>query len=260
MTIKYADRVRETSLSTGTGDLTLAGVAAGYRLINTVFNNDFDATGLDFDYVITHVTNNTFEVGTGKLLTSTSMQRTSVAINSDETTAFINFASGGLIITITPARDTLANLEVINLITDLISEATAGTGVTIDGVLLKDADINAAKISLTGHLIRKITSGITAGSTQTQAGATLLTSDINGVTTVGTNGDVVKLPLGVGSSPMIVIHNNTANTLQVFPNTGGFINGGSVDAVDPSQIPAESARVYYDNTGSGDWKSLLFTV
>ena len=64
---------------------------------------------------------------------------------------------------------------------------------------------------------------ITAGTTQTQAGATALTVSINVVTTVAVAGDGVRAPDGdIGDS--LDILNLGANSLEVYPPTGGRIN------------------------------------
>lgn len=217
MTIKYADRVRETSISTGTGVLTLAGAAPSYRNINIVFNNDTDATGLPFDYVINHATNNTFEVGTGHLTVSNIMSRDTVDINSNETTGFINFTSGGLTITVTPSRKTFAALEVETL--------TVG-----------------------GNLARSITDAITAGATQTQAGATALITDINRITTSVTNGDGVKLPFAQAGLEIIIV-NDASSVVRIWPNSFDSIDGGAVDASDTNVLPVGTRRyIATDNT------------
>jgi hypothetical protein len=94
-----------------------------------------------------------------------------------------------------------------------------------------------------GNRTYPVTTSITAGSTQTQAGATALTNDINNVTTVGTTGDGVKLPSAVAGR-RISIHNNGANALQVWPNTGDTIDGGAANAVDSNSLAAGGHRVY----------------
>lgn len=64
---------------------------------------------------------------------------------------------------------------------------------------------------------------ITAGTTQTQAGATSLTASTNVITTVTTSGDGVIIPNSeVGDS--INILNLGANTCTVYPPTSGRIN------------------------------------
>ncbi len=89
-----------------------------------------------------------------------------------------------------------------------------------------------------------VTDGITANSTQDQSNATALTKGINRVTVVGTNGDGVKLPTAVAGLQILIINDDSAQTIQVWPATGDAIDGGSANAVDGSQISAGSARRY----------------
>ena len=64
---------------------------------------------------------------------------------------------------------------------------------------------------------------VTAGTTQTQAGATALTASTNVVTTVTTSGDGVIIPNGeIGDS--VAILNIGANPCTVYPPVGGRIN------------------------------------
>lgn len=73
-----------------------------------------------------------------------------------------------------------------------------------------------------------VETGITAGTTQTQAGATAMTASINDVETVANVNDGVKLPTAV---PGLVryVSNNGANSMRVYPNTSDTVNGGSVN-------------------------------
>ena len=86
---------------------------------------------------------------------------------------------------------------------------------------------------------------ITAGSTQTQAGATALTGRINRVTVSGTNGDGVKLPTAVAGLICEIINGDSAQTIDVWPATGDKIQGGSSNAVDPTSIAAGTSREFY---------------
>lgn len=103
-----------------------------------------------------------------------------------------------------------------------------------------------------------LTAGITAGSTQTQAGATALTTTINQVTVSGTNGDGVALPANVAGCFCFIANDDAAQTIQVWPASGASdtIDGGSADAVDANTIPAGGARVYYALNGT-DWRTLF---
>lgn len=68
------------------------------------------------------------------------------------------------------------------------------------------------------------TNGITAFAGGGQASAVLLTTVINRVTTVGTAGDSVKLPVSAPGVQVTVYNAAAANSMNVFPQTGDQIN------------------------------------
>lgn len=92
--------------------------------------------------------------------------------------------------------------------------------------------------------IKSITDSITAGTTQTQAGATALTTDINRVTTVAVNGDGVKLPTASTGKEILIINDDSAQNIQIWPNTSDSIDGGAADAVDSNTLAAGASRRY----------------
>ena len=82
-----------------------------------------------------------------------------------------------------------------------------------------------------GRLVGGVTTGLTAGTTQTAAGATALTGALNTVTVVAADNDGVILPAGRGQGDVVVVANlDAAQDIKVYPNTGGSINGGSANA------------------------------
>lgn len=90
----FADRVKETATTTGTGDFTLAGASTGYRTFNSGFG-----VGPPFYYCIeavdgSGVPTGDWEVGIGWLSASTTLVRNQVLSNSAGTTALINFSAG----------------------------------------------------------------------------------------------------------------------------------------------------------------------
>lgn len=97
--------------------------------------------------------------------------------------------------------------------------------------------------------------GITAGATQTQAGATQLAAEINRVDTNATAGNGVALPsaLGAGGARRCAVWNNTALALRVYPavaDAGATING--VAAATGILLTPNSIEVFW-NAGSAAW-------
>lgn len=83
-----ADRVKETTTTTGTGNLTLAGAVAQFESFNTAFG-----TATPFYYAITDANGTAWEVGTGELSDATTLVRTTVHQSSNGD-AKINLSSG----------------------------------------------------------------------------------------------------------------------------------------------------------------------
>lgn len=85
--IFFADRVKDTSTTTGTGNLTLSGTApTGYQSFNTAFG-----TNAKFYYVIDG--GSEWEVGCGYLSASTTLVRQTVH-SSSNANALVNFSAG----------------------------------------------------------------------------------------------------------------------------------------------------------------------
>ena len=93
----------------------------------------------------------------------------------------------------------------------------------------------------------------TAGTTQTQAGATALTGSINFVTTGNAN-DGVLLPANYARGDMVAIVNSSGAALNVYPRTGGAINNGSANA---AKALAANMTGLYISLGSNNWAAVL---
>jgi hypothetical protein len=90
MALVINDRVKETSTTQGTGDITLAGAVTGF----ITFNSGIGTSNTTYYAIFEQGTNN-FEVGLGTLSGSTTLQRDTVLSNSAGNTSKINFNSGG---------------------------------------------------------------------------------------------------------------------------------------------------------------------
>ena len=82
------DRVKETTTTTGTGSITLAGAATGYQSFNSAFG-----TGVRFYYAIGSATGSEWEVGEAYLSGSTTMVRDEV-FSSSNSNALVSFSAG----------------------------------------------------------------------------------------------------------------------------------------------------------------------
>jgi len=85
---KFADRVKETSTTTGTGDITLAGAVSQFESFSSNF-----AVGAKFFYAIVGQTGTEWEVGQGTLSGASTLVR-SVVLESSNSDSLVSFASG----------------------------------------------------------------------------------------------------------------------------------------------------------------------
>ena len=96
---------------------------------------------------------------------------------------------------------------------------------------------------LTGTAMRMpVRAGLTASTTQTQAGGLALTAGAIHSITSSNSSDALTLPAGAVNT-YLVVGNNTGNSIQVFPNVGAAINGGSTDA--SLALGANKTGIYY---------------
>ena len=89
MALVINDRVKETSTTSGTGNITLAGISSGQG--NVTFNSGI-GTGNTTYYCIFEQGSSKFEIGRGTLSGSTTLERTAVINNSSGNTSKINFS------------------------------------------------------------------------------------------------------------------------------------------------------------------------
>jgi len=87
----------------------------------------------------------------------------------------------------------------------------------------------AVGVNENGNYINgSLATGLTAAGT-TKDDALALSSDVNVVSTVG-SGAGVKLPSSSSGNVRVTVRNTGANSLLVYPDAGGAIDGGSADA------------------------------
>ena len=93
MALVINDRVKETSTTSCTGDITLAGVPSGQG--NVTFNSGIGVGNTTY-YCIFGQGSSNFEIGLGTLSGSTTLERTTVINNSSGNTSKISFTGGTL--------------------------------------------------------------------------------------------------------------------------------------------------------------------
>lgn len=98
----------------------------------------------------------------------------------------------------------------------------------------------------------------TAGTTQTQAGATALTKYLNAISTCANADDGVALPAASAGRVCVVI-NNGAEQAKVWPSNSqnDTIDGGAADAADANALASGAKRTYLA-TGADSWITVTY--
>lgn len=95
--------------------------------------------------------------------------------------------------------------------------------------------------------------GLTALAGGAQAG-TALSLGLNRVTVVATAGDSVQLPLVTGGVMVVVVNADSADSLNVFPQTGQTINAGAANAA--FAVAAGKTAIFFQAL-DGSWWAVL---
>jgi hypothetical protein len=142
------------------------------------------------------------------------------------------------------------NANVGNLGTSGLVVATGnvtGGNLVTGGVVAATGNVSGANVVVTSYHIRSINGAVSAAGTA-QGDATALTKEINVVSTVATGAGVV-LPTAVAGM-VLIINNTSANTLNVYPASGGAVNSGSANA---AYSHTSGASIQYYATSGTQW-------
>ncbi len=116
------------------------------------------------------------------------------------------------------------------------------TSLTVSGNVTAQANVN-----MTGFVIRSVSTGIAAAGSN-QGTATAITREMNVVSTVASGAGVI-LPTAVAGM-VVSITNTSANSLLVYPHSGGDINGAATNV---AFTHTAGATLQYIAPTTSDW-------
>lgn len=233
MALVLADRVQETSTSTGTGSFTLAGAVTGYQSFAVIGN------GNTTFYTIADQGGANFEVGIGTYTASgTSLSRDTV-LSSSNSNNLVNFTSGTKTVFVTYPSEKSVNLNAAGNVSPLgtvssgtwqgstIGVAYGGTGVTAssgaNSVVLRDANqnisVNRVNQANTNTTAAGGTTALTAASSyiHTLVGAGNQTYTLPDATTLTTGVTFIFNNLATGN---LIIQNFAAASVGTIASGG----------------------------------------
>jgi hypothetical protein len=252
MALVLADRVQETTATTGTGTLTLSGAVSGYQSFAVVGN------GNTCYYTI--VNGSAWEVGIGTYSTTgPTLARTIVLSNSDGNTSAITLVGASVVFLTYPAEKSV-NLDASGNVSPLgtvasgtwqgttVGVAYGGTGVTAssgaNSVVLRDSNQN-----ITANNINLAYQGIaTTGGTTTFTAATPYYTQFTGSSNQTlVMPDATTLPTGA----TFIVDNDSTGTVTVKNGAGSsfetIIPGGVHNFVLESNATVAGTWVRYSS-------------
>ena len=179
----YADRCRETTLSSGTGAIALLGAGTGYQSFNTAFG-----TGTTFPYCIAGQTSAEWEVGTGTLSAASTLVRSSVLASSNGG-SLVNFSAG--------TKDVFCTLPA-GLIVDPSTSQTLSNKSFATPVSITEA-VGVSALTLVGATQTVSTPVLNASQTWNNAGTTFTGLKLN-ITDTASNAASLLADLQVGGT------------------------------------------------------------
>ena len=222
MALKLGDRVRETTATTGTGNITLGGAVAGFTSFSSVLSNS-DTT------FYAMIGSNQWEVGVGTYA-SNIIQRTTVLASSNNG-SLVNFTSGTKNVILTQPTERSVYVDGVNVVAansaTIPNSLLANSTITINGVPIAlggSSSVVPAPNPLVDYTLTgaTLTDNITQGTVVTANSA----FDALRITQNGAgNAFVVEDASNPDGSPFVV----TANGSVVVGYTSTINAGGAVN-------------------------------
>lgn len=232
MALVLADRVKETTTTTGTGTVTLLGASAGFQSFTVVGN------GNTTYYTISAQTGSEWEVGIGTYTSSgTTLSRTTVLASSNSG-SLVDFAAGTKDVFVTYPAEKSVNLDASNNATALGTPASATL-------------TNATGLPISTGVSGLGTNVATAlGTNVGSAGAVVVNGGALGTPSSGTLTNATGLPLSTGVTGELGVANGGTGLSTTTAYSVVFTGTTSTGAFQASAGPGTSGYILTSN-GAG---------
>jgi len=223
MALVLADRVRETTTTTGTGSVTLAGAYTGFQTFLAGIGNSNSTY-----YTIANVVTGEWEVGIGTYTASGNTLSRTTVLASSNSNALVNFAAGSKDVFVTQPAERAVYVEGTNVV--------AANSATVPNSLLANSSLTLGSTALT------------LGATTTSvAGLTLTTAAVNGT-------------LGATTPSTVAATSVTASLDSSFTSTGALQISAGTTGQRPTgavgKIRWNSTLSQYEGYDGANWTLL----
>jgi hypothetical protein len=223
MALVLADRVRETTTTTGTGSVTLAGAYTGFQTFSAGVGN----TNSTY-YTIANVVSGEWEVGIGTYASGGNTLSRTTVLASSNTGSLVNFGSGTKDVFVTQPAERAVYVDGTSVV--------ASNSATVPNSLLANSSLTLGSTALT------------LGTTTTSvAGLTLTTAAVNGT-------------LGATTPSTVAATSVTASLDSTFSSTGAVQISAGTTAQRPTgavgKIRWNSTLSQYEGYDGANWTLL----
>jgi hypothetical protein len=239
MAFKIEDRVKETTITTGTGTLTLAAAVTNFERFSANLSNS-DTTY----YAIVDSTNNAFEVGLGTYSSNTLARTTVIASSNSNSAVNLGVGTKEVFITVPASKfvveDASDNVAIGGTVT---ASAFSGSGASLTGVDV----VNDTSPQLGGNLDLNGNDIVTTSNADLE----LAPNGTGHVTVKGnTNQGAIQFNCENNSHGQILKaapHSESASNTLTLPSTGGDVN-----LVSTASTATLTNKTFGDNVSFGD--------
>ena len=239
------DRVKETTTTTGTGAVTLAGAVAGFQAFSAVM-----AVNDTCYYVIVSGTGTDWETGTGTYSSASVLTRTTVLSSSNSGNA-VSFASGTKDVFMGPVANQVNDIAHGGTGATTAADARTNLGVSTGTVTSVSGAGTVSGLTLTGT--------VTASGSLTLGGAisTLNQSTTGNAATVTTNANLTGHVTSVGNAAVLGSFTSAQLATALSDETG---TGANVFATSPTLVTPLSNTLSAVPVASGAGNSLTIAA
>jgi len=223
MALVLADRVRETTTTTGTGSVTLAGAYTGFQTFSAGVGNSNSTY-----YTIANVVSGEYEVGIGTYTSGGNTLSRTTVLTSSNAGSLVNFGSGSKDVFVTQPAARAVYVEGTSVV--------AANSATVPNSLLANSSLTLGSTALT------------LGATTTSvAGLTLTTAAVNGT-------------LGATTPSTVAATSVTASADSTFSSTGAVQISAGTTGQRPTgavgKIRWNSTLSQYEGYDGANWTLL----
>jgi hypothetical protein len=265
MALVLADRVRETTTTTGTGTVTLAGTVTGYQSFSVI--GDANTTF----YAIAGQGTSEWEVGIGTYtLSGTTLARTTILASSNSGSA-VNFSAGTKDVFVTYPSEKSVNLDASGDVTlagtlTVTGATTLSSALTYGGVTLANSVTGTGSMVLSssptlvtpalGTPSALVGTNITGTAASLTAGNVTTNANLTGPITSSGNATSIASQTGTGTTFAMSASPTFTGTLSAAAISATTVNAalnGTLGATTPASVAATtiSASSYGYFTGAG---------